>query len=151
MSAPECLAALTIASRAARTRACTGSEVSQSPTITTSTGTPRSSSTSAAAAVSAALRVSVWQLLAVQPGPQLALLAAGQLLDGLGIVGLPLDQGQGLQHRVMQVRGHVGPGVGADLLRAGLVQRGTGSVQPGRQHDASPARASVVIAITSGS
>ena len=47
-----------MASRAARTRAWTESEVSQSPTITTSTGTPRSSSTSAAAAVRATLSVS---------------------------------------------------------------------------------------------
>ncbi len=71
-------------------------------------------------------------LVAVQPATQLALLPAGQLLDGLGVVGLALDQGEGLQHGVVQMRRHVGPGVGPDALRAGLVQGGPGTVEPRR-------------------
>ena len=49
-----------------------------------------------------------------QPGPQLALLRPGQLDDLLRIVRAALDQGQGLQHRVMHPRGHLGPLLGPD-------------------------------------
>ena len=44
----------------------------------------------------------------VQPRPQLALLGAGQPGDGGGVAGLALDEGEGLQHRVVQVGGDVG-------------------------------------------
>ena len=44
-----------------------------------------------------------------QPGAQLALLGPGQLDDLLRVVGGPLDQGQGLQHRVVDAGGHVAP------------------------------------------
>ena len=44
-------------------------------------------------------------LRVVEPGAQLALLAAGQPADRLRVVGVPLDEREGLQHRVVQVRG----------------------------------------------
>ena len=55
------------------------------------------------------------------PGPGTArpaapLLPAGQA-DDLGRGVGPLDQGQGVQHRVVQVGGHLGPGLGADAPR----------------------------------
>ena len=53
--------------------------------------------------------------LAEQPGAQLALLAARQA-HRLGLVAGALDQRQGLQHRVVQVRGHLGALLGADPL-----------------------------------
>jgi hypothetical protein len=43
-----------------------------------------------------------------QPRPELALLSTGQPLDLLGVAGRSLDQGQGLEHRVMKVGGHLG-------------------------------------------
>ena len=55
-------------------------------------------------------------LVVVEPGPQLALLAAGQAARLLGLVGVPLDEGEGLQHRVVQVGGHVGALLAADAL-----------------------------------
>jgi len=47
-----------------------------------------------------------------QPGAELALLGPGQLHHVAGIVGRPLDEGQGLQHRVVHVGGHLGPLLG---------------------------------------
>ena len=78
---PACLAALTIASLAACTTAPSRSSTSASPTTTLSTCTTYASSTSPATASSAAreLRPARRSLgAAVEPGPQLALLAAGQ-------------------------------------------------------------------------
>ena len=48
---------------------------------------------------------------------QLPFLGAGQAHHVLGVVGRPLDQCQRLQHRVVDVRGHLGPllGPGAGL------------------------------------
>ena len=62
------------------------------------------------------------QFVAVQPVAQLSLLAAGQLLHRLGVVRLPLDHGESLQHRVMQVGSHVRTGICSDLLSARLVE-----------------------------
>ncbi len=53
-------------------------------------------------------------VLVVEVAAQLALLRAGEARDGRGVAGLPLDQGQGLQHRVVQVGGDVGALGGAD-------------------------------------
>src|SRR5215207_5363854 len=64
----------------------------------------------------------------VQPGPQLPLLAPGQP-DHLGRGVGPLDQGQGVQDRVVEVGGHLGPGLGADPATALVGQLGG---QPGR-------------------
>ena len=65
-------------------------------------------------------------LRVVEPGAQLPLLAAGQPVDRLLVVGVPLDQRQGLQHRVVQVRGHggalLGPDAGGALLGPGVEQ-----------------------------
>ena len=54
---PECLAALTTASRVAATSAVRGSSSATSPTVTTSTGTPCSCSTSPARVSSAEVSV----------------------------------------------------------------------------------------------
>ena len=62
-------------------------------------------------------------LRVVEPGPQLALLAAGQPVDRLLVVGVPLDEREGLQHRVVQVRGHAGPLLRADARGALLGAR----------------------------
>ena len=59
----------------------------------------------------------------VQPGAQLALLAAGEPGDRRWLVGVPLDQRQRLQHRVVQVGGDRGPLLGADARRALLGPR----------------------------
>ncbi len=56
--------------------------------------------------------------LAVQPRPQFALLSPGQGGHRLRVLRLPLNQGKGLQHRVVQVGGHVGARVGEHLLFA---------------------------------
>ena len=47
-----------------------------------------------------------------QPRAELAFLGPGQLHHVAGIVGRPLDEGQGLQHRVVHVGGHLGPLLG---------------------------------------
>ena len=75
------------------------------------------------------------QLLLVKPAPELAFLAASKLRYRLRIVSMALNQRQGLQHRIVQVRRHIGARVGADLLGAGLVERGSGTVQPGRENN----------------
>src|SRR5215211_7211158 len=73
----------------------------------------------------------------VQPGPQLPLLAAGQAHD-LGGGGGPLDQGQGVQDRVVQVGGHLGPGLGADPAPALLGQLVDQAGRPGAEDEAEP-------------
>ena len=47
-----------------------------------------------------------------EPGPQLALLGPGQPHHVLRVVGRPLDQRQGLEHRVVHVRRHLRPLLG---------------------------------------
>ena len=56
----------------------------------------------------------------------------------VGRVGSPLDQRQGLEHRVVQVGGHLGPFVGADALGAlvGELAAEPHDPRPGEQHDA---------------
>ena len=51
-----------------------------------------------------------------QPLAQVALLRPREAGDGGGVVGVLLDQREGLQHRVVQVRGHVGALLGAHAL-----------------------------------
>ena len=51
-----------------------------------------------------------------QPAAQLALLHPRQAHDFTRIVGAPLHERERLQHRVVQVRGDLGPLVGADAL-----------------------------------
>ncbi len=55
-------------------------------------------------------------MLAVQPRPQLALLAPGECDELTGLVGLALDQRERLQHGVVQVRRHLGALFGSDAL-----------------------------------
>src|SRR5215207_7847078 len=73
----------------------------------------------------------------VQPGPQLPLLPAGQADDLRRGVG-PLDQGQGVEHRVVQVGGHLGPGLGADPAAALLGQVVDQPGRPGAEDQAEP-------------
>ena len=63
-------------------------------------------------------RAVVGGLAGVEPGPQVALLGAGQPGHGGRVAGVLLDQGQRLQHRVVQVGGDVGALLGADPLGA---------------------------------
>ena len=49
-----------------------------------------------------------------EPGAQLPLLRPGELGDPLRLIGVELDQGEGLQDGVVHPRGHVGPLLGAD-------------------------------------
>ena len=80
-------------------------------------------------------------LRVVQPGAQLPFLAAGQPADRLLVVGVPLDERQRLQHRVVQVGGDGGALLRADargpLRVAGVQQpapeRGGGQQQAGEQ------------------
>ena len=74
----------------------------------------------------------------VQPGPQVALLGAGEPGDRGGVVGVLLDQGQRLEHRVVQVGGQVGPLLGAHPLRPLGGQVGGEPVDPGPQDDGQP-------------
>ena len=75
------------------------------------------------------------RLLAVEPGAQVALLAAGQPGDGGAVVGGALDQRQGLQHRVVQVGGDVGALLAAHPLLALRGQVGGQPVEPRPDHD----------------
>ena len=56
-------------------------------------------------------------VLVVEVRPQLPLLGPGKPRHGRRVGGTPLDQGQGLQHRVVQVRRDVGTLSGADAGR----------------------------------
>ncbi len=69
-----------------------------------------------------------------EPRSQLALLAPRQLRDVGRVVGAALDEGQRLQHRVVQVRGQLGPLLGADPLRA-LGREAAGEPPPQRSED----------------
>ncbi len=77
--------------------------------------------------------------LPVQPLPQFALLAPGQRTHRLRVGRLPLDQRQRLQHRVVQVGGHVGAGVGEQLVLPGAGQLAAHPQHP-RQRRGDPAR-----------
>ena len=65
-----------------------------------------------------------------EPGAELALLTARQADDGARVVGASLDHGQRLQHRVVQVRRHLGALVGPDALAPLLHERVGQSPQP---------------------
>ena len=74
-----------------------------------------------------------------EPRPQLALLAPGQADHRTGVVGPALDEREGLQDGVVEVRRHLGPFVGADALTPLLDQRGPQPPQPGSEDEAQPA------------
>src|SRR3546814_3218311 len=68
------------------------------------------------------MRISDWSsdvcssdLLVVEPGPQLALLAASEGAGAARSLG-PLDESEGLQHGVVEVGGDLGALLGADAL-----------------------------------
>ena len=75
----------------------------------------------------------------VEPGPQLALLAPGQRRD-VGRVVAPLDQGEGVQHRVVEMGGDLGPLLGADALAALLAGVADQAEDPGTEDQAEPGR-----------
>lgn len=50
----------------------------------------------------------------VQPVPQFPLLGAGEAADLARVVGVALDQGEGVQHGVVDVGGDLGTLLGAD-------------------------------------
>ncbi len=75
-------------------------------------------------------------LAGVQPGPEVTLLGPGEPGDGGAVVGVLLDQGQRLEHRVVQVRGQVGALLGADPLGPLGGQVGGQAVDPRPDHDA---------------
>jgi hypothetical protein len=54
----------------------------------------------------------------VEPGPQIALLGAGQPSHLVRVLRVALDQGQGVQHRVVDVGGDFGPLLRADAHQA---------------------------------
>jgi hypothetical protein len=58
------------------------------------------------------------RLVAVEPAAQLPLLPARKRRDATRVVRVPLDQGQGLQHRVVHAGGHVRPLFAADASGA---------------------------------
>lgn len=73
----------------------------------------------------------------VQPGAQVALLGPGEHLGTRRILG-PLDQGERLEHRVVQPGGHGHPFLGADALRALTLRLGArpGDARSEEQDDA---------------
>ena len=71
----------------------------------------------------------------VEPRAQVALLRPGQPGHGGRVVGALLDQRQGLQHRVVQVGGDVGPLLGADPLLALGVEVGGEPEHPRPDHE----------------
>ena len=73
-----------------------------------------------------------------EPGPQVALLGAGEPRDRRRVAGRALDQGQGLQHRVVQVRGDVGPLLRAHPGLALLAEVGGQPEQPRTHHEPEP-------------
>ncbi len=97
------------------------------------------SSTSAIVASIAARRPAVWRGVAapVEPTAQLTFLATGQTDDG-GIVGTALDERQRLQHRVVQVRGHLFAFGGADAGPTFVGEVAHERRDPRRQHQTEP-------------
>ncbi len=75
------------------------------------------------------------RLLAVEPGTQVALLAAGQPGDRGAVVGGALDERERLQHRVVQVGGDVGTLLAAHPLLALGGQVGGQPVEPRADDD----------------
>ncbi len=73
--------------------------------------------------------------VAVHPRPEVALLGPGQRRHPTGIRRVLLDQRQRLEHRVVQVRGDVGPVLGAHPGGALLPQVGDEPDEPGAQDD----------------
>ena len=71
-----------------------------------------------------------------EPRAQLALLAAGERGHLARVVGAPLHQRERLQHRVVQVRGHLGALLRADALGALGGQRAHQAHDPGREDHA---------------
>ena len=103
---------------------------------TTSTEMPWASSTSAATPRSALATVrSSVDSPANSQRPQVALLRPGQAGDGGGVAGVLLDQGEGLQHGVVEVGGHVGALLGAHPLLALGGQVGGEPEDPRPDHD----------------
>ena len=136
-SAPACCAALTTASRAAATSASSRSSTGASPTTTSSTarrGAPRPRARAPRARCGRSAPAAALAL--VQPRAQLALLAAGQRAPRRRVVGVALDQGERLQHRVVQVGRHRGALVGADAAAALLGQLAADPPGPRRDHEA---------------
>ena len=79
----------------------------------------------------------------VEPAAQLAFLSAGEASYGVRIRGLALDQGQRLQHGVVDVRSDLGPFVLADALAAlgGELAQQPEQERAGHQQDADEGRA----------
>ncbi len=92
----------------------------RSRTRTTSTGTPCSLSIDAASSSSAApsdvARAVRRRFPAQQPRAQLPLLHPREPYDLARLLRAPLHERERLQHRVVQVRGHLGAFVGADAF-----------------------------------
>ncbi len=74
------------------------------------------------------------RVAAGQPAAQLALLAAGKRRHLLGVLRAALDQRERLQHRVVQVRPHVGALLGANALGA-LGREAARQAPPGGSED----------------
>ena len=113
---PACLAALVTASRVARRPAAAarrGAVAHADHLDGRRRGRPRPRRPHAQGAGHRAL---VGRVAGVQPGPQVALLGAGQPRHGRAVAGVLLDQRERLQHRVVQVGGHVGTLLGAHPL-----------------------------------
>ncbi len=70
-----------------------------------------------------------------QPGPQVPLLRAGEPGHRRGVGGVLLDQGQGLQHGVVEVGGEVGTLLGTDPLGAFRGQVAGEPPDPGSEGD----------------
>src|SRR6516164_7050086 len=116
--APDHFTALTVASRAAASKAARSSSRAQSPTVTASTATPCWASTSCWIC-----RIPPASVVALSMDPgglpsnsheRSSRSCARASDDLLRLVRSSLDQRQGLQHRVVHPRGDVGPFFGPD-------------------------------------
>ena len=74
----------------------------------------------------------------VEPAAELALLRAGEPGDLARVVGGLADEGEGLQHRVVDVRGDVGALLLADVLAPLVLQLGRGAQPPGAARTTRP-------------
>ena len=120
---PECRAALATASAQALTRARSRSSSSASPTTTASTLTwcCRSMRPAMASIASRSRAPASVRRAPIQPGAQLALLGARQARH-LARRLAALDERQRLEHRVVEVRRHLGARLGPDAAAALLDQ-----------------------------
>ena len=75
------------------------------------------------------------RVLVVEVAAQLSLLGPGEPCDGRGVAGLALDEGEGLEHRVVQVGGDVGALGGADAGRLLEAQVAPQPQDPRRRQD----------------